>query len=349
MAADGQRLPGGGPVAAARPARCGSGAPSPRDAQSDIALPLGAMVRGGRPERDRRRGRPGRRDRIRGWRDARVALRRRPRRPHLARARRGRREQPLQRRRLRGGYTDRALAALDGCDADNAAPRQLADAGFEWRDLGRHIGRVSTSTPRWTSPSSGSPPGCRDAALDEAVRRFLEMARLPGGWALEVPRLEALGEVIRDRSAELVVAGRMPAATLARARDGDGLPGPGAGRGARNALGANRRPAPALDPRGTHGLLVADRARGRARAASAMRWSSTRVPMASVAGSSDATAWPSEEDRFASDYGDHARVETPWLRADRRGRRSAGAVPVRRPRARERRPATDRSGARLGR
>ena len=40
----------------------------------------------------------------------------------------------------------------------------------------------------------------------------------------------------------------------------------------------------------------------------------TRVLMASVAGSSDAAAWPPDEERFASDFGDHARIATPWLR-----------------------------------
>ena len=40
----------------------------------------------------------------------------------------------------------------------------------------------------------------------------------------------------------------------------------------------------------------------------------TRVLMASVAESPEATSWPPEEERFASDFGDHARIETPWLR-----------------------------------
>ena len=40
----------------------------------------------------------------------------------------------------------------------------------------------------------------------------------------------------------------------------------------------------------------------------------TRVLMASVAESPDAGAWPPEEERFASDFGDHARIDTPWLR-----------------------------------
>jgi hypothetical protein len=40
----------------------------------------------------------------------------------------------------------------------------------------------------------------------------------------------------------------------------------------------------------------------------------TRVLMAAVAGSADASAWPPEEERFASDFGDPSRVATPWLR-----------------------------------
>lgn len=40
----------------------------------------------------------------------------------------------------------------------------------------------------------------------------------------------------------------------------------------------------------------------------------SRVVMAALAGSADAAAWPAEEERFASDFGDAARVATPWLR-----------------------------------
>jgi hypothetical protein len=36
--------------------------------------------------------------------------------------------------------------------------------------------------------------------------------------------------------------------------------------------------------------------------------------MAAVAGSADSAAWPVEEERFASDFGDASRIETPWLR-----------------------------------
>ena len=40
----------------------------------------------------------------------------------------------------------------------------------------------------------------------------------------------------------------------------------------------------------------------------------TRVLMAANAGSADAAAWPPEEERFASDFGDASRIDTPWLR-----------------------------------
>lgn len=40
----------------------------------------------------------------------------------------------------------------------------------------------------------------------------------------------------------------------------------------------------------------------------------TRVLMAALVGSADAAAWPPEEERFASDFGDHGRIGTGWLR-----------------------------------
>jgi len=40
----------------------------------------------------------------------------------------------------------------------------------------------------------------------------------------------------------------------------------------------------------------------------------SRVLMASRAGSANAADWPPEEERFASDFGDAARIATPWLR-----------------------------------
>jgi hypothetical protein len=53
----------------------------------------------------------------------------------------------------------------------------------------------------------------------------------------------------------------------------------------------------------------------------------TRVVMAALAGSADATAWPPEEERFASDFFDHARIGTPWL-AELTAAAAAASVPV---------------------
>lgn len=40
----------------------------------------------------------------------------------------------------------------------------------------------------------------------------------------------------------------------------------------------------------------------------------TRVLMAARSGSAEASTWPAEEERLASDFGDAGRVATPWLR-----------------------------------
>src|SRR5688500_9463242 len=112
------------------------------------------------------------------------------------------------------GDLDVALAALAECDTDNAAPRQLADAGFAWRDLGAAPWArfdVDTTLDLALLRLATRLPTPR--ALDGSIRGFLEMVRLPGGGTREVPLLARIGEVMRDRSAELVVAGRLPAAT----------------------------------------------------------------------------------------------------------------------------------------
>jgi hypothetical protein len=213
------------------------------------------------------------------------------------------------------GDLDRALATLEDCDTDNAAPRPLADAGFGWRDLaGAPWARfdVDTTLDLALLRLASRLPGIR--SLDESVRRFVEMARLPGDRALEVPRLEALGEVMRDRSGELVVAGRMPAATwqeletetACRVRalvEERGM------RSGRSSEPPPRSILAALMARSSPSELIAEL--GRLGDAVVL---DTRVLMASVAGSSDASAWPPEEERFASDFGDHGQVETPWLR-----------------------------------
>jgi len=212
------------------------------------------------------------------------------------------------------GDLDRALTALEACETDNAAPRRLNDAGFAWRDLGATPWTrfdVDTTLDLALLRLATRLPGLRP--LDSSMRGYLEMARLPGDRPLEVPHLERVGEVVRDRGGELVIAGRVPGATSAfletetacrvrcfveergmRSARGDGPP--------RSILAA-------LMSRSSPAELVAELSR----LGDAVVFD-TRVLMAAAAGSSHASAWPPEEERFASDFGDHARVSTPWLR-----------------------------------
>jgi hypothetical protein len=213
------------------------------------------------------------------------------------------------------GDLDRALEALAGCPTDNAAPRRLEEAGFAARDLGaRSWARFDVDTTldlallRLATRLTGTRP------IDGSVRGFLEMARLPGGGTLEVPHLVALGEVIRDRHAELLVAGRVAGPTTAfleteaacRVRsfvEERGM------RSARGVGGPPRSILAALMARSSPADLVAELAHlGDAVVLD------TRVVMAAVAGSAEADRWPPLEERFASDFGDASRVATPWLR-----------------------------------
>ncbi|MGH2383160.1 MAG: hypothetical protein ACRDG7_18315 [Candidatus Limnocylindria bacterium] len=215
------------------------------------------------------------------------------------------------------GDLERVLDTLEVCETDNAAPRRLGDAGFALRDLGSTPWSrfdVDTTLDLALLRLATRLPDTRSRPLDGSVRGYLEMARLPGGASLEVPHLERIGEVIRDRSGELVVAGRVPVATwqdletetacrirclveergMRSARDPDSDP-----RSILAALMARTSPADLIEELSRLGdAVVLD----------------TRVLMASVARSSDAADWPPEEERFASDFGDGHRVETPWLR-----------------------------------
>ncbi len=236
-----------------------------------------------------------------------------------------------------------ALDTLATCETDNAAPRRLNEAGFAWRDLGGSPWTrfdVDTTLDLALLRLATRLPGTRP--LDGSVRGFLEMARLPGDRALEVPQLERIGEVIRDRDAELVVAGRVPASswqdleteTACRVRclvEERGM------RSARDPDSHPRSILAALMARSSPGDLIAELARlGDAVVLD------TRVLMASVAGSSDASAWPPEEERFASDFGDHGSDrDCVAPGADRGGERRIGPVPVRRSCPGERRTAPD--------
>jgi hypothetical protein len=225
------------------------------------------------------------------------------------------------------GDLDRALDTLAGCETDNGAPRALNEAGFAWRDLGSTPWArfdVDTTLDLALLRLATRLPGTRP--LDGSVRSYLEMARLPGGGALEVPYLGRIGAVIRDRSAELVVAGRLPGATLqdletetaCRVRSFVEE------RGMRSAR-ASGRPRSLLEAfmaRTTPAELVAELAT----LGDAVILDS-RVLMAARAGSAEASAWPPVEERFASDFGDAARVTTPWLR-EMTEAASAAAVPV---------------------
>ncbi len=213
------------------------------------------------------------------------------------------------------GDLDAALAALEGCETDNAAPRCLNEAGFAWRDIGSAPWArfdVDTTLDLALLRLATRLPETR--TLDGSVRGFLEMARLPGGAALEVPHLARIGEVIRDQATELVVAGRVPAGTWQELETQTAcrVRCLVEERGMRSTRGPSRPPRSvlaALMARSSPSELVAELAQlGDAVILD------TRVLMASVAGSSDASAWPPEEERFASDFGFHAGVATPWLR-----------------------------------
>jgi hypothetical protein len=213
------------------------------------------------------------------------------------------------------GDLDRALETLAGCPTDNAAPRRLEEAGFAARDLGvQPWARFDVDTTldlallRLATRLTDTRP------VDGSVRGFLEMARLPGGGELAVPHLAALGEVIRNRHAELVVAGRVAGPTTAfleteaacRVRSFVEERGMRSGRG---VGGPPRSLLAALMARSSPGDLVAELARlGDAVVLD------TRVLMAAVAGSAEAEGWAPVEERFASDFGDASRVATPWLR-----------------------------------
>ncbi|HEX6130064.1 MAG TPA: hypothetical protein VF071_13675 [Candidatus Limnocylindria bacterium] len=211
------------------------------------------------------------------------------------------------------GDPDLALAALEAADTDNAAVRVLEEAGFASRDL-RAVAwsRFDVDTPldlallRLATRLSGT------RAVDGSVTGFLEMATLPGGRRLEVPHLEALGEVIRDRAGELVVAGRIPAAGLLRLESETACRVRAfvEERGMRSAR--EQRPRSLLAA-WVERLGPADLVAQLASLADAVVLD-TRVVMAALAGSADAAAWPPQEERFASDFADHAQVATPWLR-----------------------------------
>jgi hypothetical protein len=206
-----------------------------------------------------------------------------------------------------------ALTALEGCSTDNAAMHCLEGAGFAIRDL---------STARWARFDVDTP---LDLALlrlgtrlpttrrpDGVVAAFLEMTILPGGRSIEVPHLAEIGAVLRDRDKQLVVAGRIPSSAWAyletesacRVRcfiEERGM------RSARDSIPRSLL-ADWMDRLGPGELVKELATLGDAVILD------SRVLMASQAGSSEATAWPPAEERFASDFLDATPVATPWLK-----------------------------------
>jgi hypothetical protein len=224
------------------------------------------------------------------------------------------------------GDPDAALDALAGCATDNAAVRCLEDAGFASRDLAAAPwSRFDVDTPLDLAllRVAKQLPGSR--VLDGMVSAFLEEARLPDGGPLGVPFLAEIGEVIRGRQAQLLVAGRIPSSAWAylETQSACRVRCFIEERGMRSAR--DHVPRSLLADWSTR-LGPADLIDELATLADAVILDS-RVLMAARAGSSDAAAWPAEEERFASDFGDQARIETAWLR-ELTEAAAAASVPV---------------------
>ncbi|HET6746267.1 MAG TPA: hypothetical protein VFH90_10545 [Candidatus Limnocylindria bacterium] len=224
------------------------------------------------------------------------------------------------------GDVDAALDTLSACDTDNAAVRRLEEAGLASQDLGASDwSRFDVDTPLDLAllRLATRLPGTR--VLDGMVTAFLEDARLPNGGGLEVPHLAAIGEVIRSREAQLLVAGRIPSSawsyleTESACRVRCFIEE----RGMRSSRDHVPR---SLLADWVDRLGPADLIGELASLADAVILDS-RVLMAARAGSSDAVAWPPEEERFASDFGDGARVSTGWL-AELTSAAAAASVPV---------------------
>jgi hypothetical protein len=211
------------------------------------------------------------------------------------------------------------LRGVPDLPSDNALPRWLDEvARFDVHDLAsRWRLAVDLDSPLDALLTGG--------ALDNSIDRSVVEARL-----------DRLRTVAGDRRAELVIAGRTNAATLRwlerstasrtraqveerglRAAAPDAVP----------ALDRQRRPRP---PRSILGLLLDDRGPesiGRVLAELGDgALIDSRVLLAHRLGAEE-SAWPSAEDRFASDLLLAERIADPWLRALTAAARDA-SIPV---------------------
>ena len=227
------------------------------------------------------------------------------------------------------------LAGLPPLPADNALPRWLEErAGVVVTDL----------RSRWRLGADIDTPLDLLVLGEAGARAGHGRGHRRGAGALfgEGPareRLTELGDILSNRRAELLVAGRVSAATLAWLQSGvacrvralieeRGLKA--ASKLAQGAAdGAGRHPDTALDehsdgaisqrpPRSILGELL-DRDGPEALAATVAGLGDaalidTRVLMAHRCGPSE-SSWPPAEDRFASDLLLPATIADPWLRA----------------------------------
>jgi hypothetical protein len=211
------------------------------------------------------------------------------------------------------GDLDAALDALTECPTDNGAVRTLETAGFEVRDLAtRPFSRFDVDTPLDLTLLRLATRLPKTRVVDQSVRSFLEMARLPGGAALEVPQLAEIAEVMRHRRGELVVAGRIPASvwTYLERETACRVRAFVEERGMRSARDQHPRSLLGSWLRRTSAAELVDEL---ARLGDAVILDS-RVLMADIAASAEESAWPPAEERFASDFLDPSRIGTVWLR-----------------------------------
>jgi CTP:molybdopterin cytidylyltransferase MocA len=209
------------------------------------------------------------------------------------------------------------LAELPPLPADNALPRWLEErAGVAVADLrSRWRLGVDIDTPLdllVLDAGRGDPTGRGDPAGQ----------RLHGTAPLIGERLAALADILTNRRAELLVAGRISTTTLRWLESGvacrvralveeRGLRA--ASRLAQSGATSDSRP-----PRSVLGeLLDRDGPESLARTIATLADAAlidTRVLLAHRHGG-DESAWPAAEDRFASDLLLPASIADPWLRA----------------------------------
>jgi hypothetical protein len=206
-----------------------------------------------------------------------------------------------------------ALDALAGLGADNGAPRALEAAGVTVRDLGdASFTRFDVDTPQDLAllRLATRLPGTR--RLAPALTAFLESVQLPGGRQLAIPRVEEVLAVLRNRNAELVVAGRIPSTSLTylEAQAACRVRAFVEERGMR-AAAANRPRSLLADWLTAHGPeSLVDRLSELGDAVIL----DSRVLMAAQIGSAEPDLWPAPEDRFASDFADPRPIAADALR-----------------------------------